>query len=202
MKKIILLPLAFAFLLSACKKDDNNSTTNPNNTTTTTSTIKVGSKWTFKRTDYDDQTGTNVISTTNYTLTVIRDSTINNEKWMILQHSNGQYGLVKFATDGMYIMSSSGARLKYKKSAAVNDTWTDESDQTCKVVSTNQTVTVPKGTFNNAYYVESSDANSLENKIWYNETEYMLIDEEYDDSPTTPGTMILDYRDELVNVQY
>lgn len=203
-KNLLTASLAAMALLAACSKDDNNTSTTPSTNNPTTS-VKTGSVFTYNHIDYDSLTGTNVLSTTQYTLTMVRDSTISNEKWFIAERKDSkgsQYGLVKFGTDGMYTYGSAGAKMQMKFNASVNDTWVDASNQTCVVKSVNQSITVPKGSFTNAYYVESSDANSLENKMWYNNTEYLLRNEEYDESPTTPGTMILDYRDELVSIQY
>ncbi|MBN8671160.1 MAG: hypothetical protein J0L80_10775 [Chitinophagales bacterium] len=199
MKKYPQLIAAFTLLFSACKKDE---TTTPATTTPTTTGIKTGTVWTYKHTDYDGQTGTTVVSTSQYTLTIVRDSTINNEKWFIMEKKEGGnsvYDLIKFTADGVYNLKGTQTKMALKFKAAVNDSWEDRNDQTCKVISLNQSVTVQAGTFTNAYYMESNDANSLEDKIWYNEKETLLKHQEYDESPTQPGVMIVDYMDELVS---
>lgn len=201
-KQLIAYGTLMSLLLSACGKEETKNNTTP--TTPTTTTVKAGSVFTFQRTDYDSLAGTSVLSTTQYTLTMLRDSTLNGEKWLVVERKDSkgsQYGLMKFAADGMYNLGSGGAKMQLKFNAAVNDTWVDASSQTCVVKSLNQSLTVPKGSFTNATYMESSDANSLENKMWYNDTEYLLRNEEYDEKPGAPGTMILDYRDELVSIQ-
>lgn len=203
MRKYPQLIAAFVLLMTACKKDE---TTTPTTTPpTTTTSVKAGSVFTYKHSDYDNDFGTTLVATTQYTLTMLRDSTIGSDKWFVVERKdNGAltgYGLMRFTSGGVYNMTSGGAKMSLKLNAAVNDTWVDNSNQTCVIKSTNQSVTVPKGNFTDAYYMESSDANSLENKIWYNNNEYMLRNEEYDESPITPGTMILDYRDELVSIQ-
>lgn len=202
MKKAqLIIPIAFALFIAAC--DKKSTTSNP--TSTNTNTVKTGTIFTYNHADYDSVNGTTLLSTTQYTLTMVRDTTVNNEKWFVVERKDAagsQYGLLRFASDGVYNMTSSGAKMSLKLNAALNDTWVDNSNQTCVIKAVNQSVTVAKGSFTNAYYMESSDANSLENKVWYNNNEYMLRNEEYDESPTTPGTMILDYRDELVNIQY
>jgi hypothetical protein len=203
MKRILYVAsFGLVSMLIACNKT-NNTTTPSATTPTTTISVKVGSVFTYNHADYDSLYGTTLVSTVQFTLTMLRDSTISGEKWFVVERKQGtniQYGLMRFASDGVYSAGSAGMKMMMKLNAAVNDTWTDPSNQTCVVKSVNQSLTVPKGSFTNAYYIESSDANSLENKIWYNNTEYMLRNEEYDESPVTPGTMILDYRDELVSI--
>lgn len=200
MKKLLLTTsLATSVLFTACKKEETTTPTTP----ATTTTVKAGSVFTYQHVDYDDAAGTNIISTTQFTITMLRDTTVSGEKWFVVERKSGasiEYGLMKFASDGVYTFGSSGGKMNMKFNAAVNDTWVDASNQTCVVKSLNQSITVPKGSFTNATYVESSDANSLENKTWYNDKEYLLRNEEYDESPTVPGTMILDYRDELVSI--
>jgi|GEM_PF-2707205 len=202
MKNYPQLIAAAMLLMTACKKDE---TTTPTTTTPTTTSVKAGSVFTYKHADYDSEYGTTLVSTTQYTLTMLRDSTIGSDKWFVVERKdNGTltgYGLMRFTSDGVYNMTSGGAKMSLKLNAALNDTWVDNSNQTCVIKSINQSVTVPKGNYTDAYYMESSDVNSLENKIWYNNNDYMLRNEEYDESPHVPGTMILDYRDELVSIQ-
>ena len=201
MKKLLFTIAAFSVLAVSCDKEDDLTPTTP---TTPATNVKAGSKFTYQRTDYDNQTGTTVVSTTQYTLTMLRDSTINNEKWFIAERKEAagtQYGLLKFAADGMYNFRNGSGKMDFKFNAAANDTWTNSNDESVVVKSINQSVTVPAGSYTNAIHIETSDANSMENKIWYNDKEYLLKQEEYDESPTQAGVMILDYKDELVSIQ-
>ena len=192
-KQIALAALVVAAILSGCNKDNN---TNPTPNTPTTN-IKVGTSWTFTMTDYDDSTGTQVVSTDDFTLTVVKDSTINNEKWFV---ATGPVNIIfRVGADGIYAIDSNINEMKYKF-GNVNDSYTvhhsDGTTGTNKIVATAEQVTVPAGTFT-AYKIESSDANSMEGYTWYSKDQFLIKQEEYDESPTNPGQMILDYKTEL-----
>jgi hypothetical protein len=200
MKKHVLILLLCSVSFVACNNDDDE---NPTPTPTPTTGVKAGSKFTYTRTDYDE-TGTNVKGSADYTLTMLRDTTLSDGKWLVVERKDPtttQYGLIKFASDGMYVYRDGAAKRDYKFNTAVNDTWTNSNSETVLVKSINQSVTTPSGTYTNATYIETSDANSMENKIWYNDKEYMLRSEEYDEHPTQAGQMVIDYRDELKSVQ-
>ncbi|WP_276131824.1 hypothetical protein [Polluticoccus soli] len=201
MKKQVLTLLLGSLVFVACNNDDDD---NPTPTPTPTTGVKAGSKFTYTRTDYDSLTGTQVIATYDYTLTMLRDSTLSDGKWLFAEMkypNKTQYGFLKFTSDGVYVFKGGKAVMDYKFSAAVNDKWTNSNDESVVVKSLNQSVTTPAGSFTNATHIETSDANSMENKVWYNDKEFLLKSEEYDDHPTQVGQMIIDYRDELKSVQ-
>lgn len=97
MKKAqLIIPIAFALFIAAC--DKKSTTSNP--TSTNTNTVKTGTVFTYNHADYDSVNGTTLLSTTQYTLTMVRDTTVNNEKWFVVERKDAagsQYGLLRFA---------------------------------------------------------------------------------------------------------
>lgn len=190
MKKLFLF-LSLPLLVLSCKKDDPQPANNTN--------IKTGSTWVYKYTDYDESGA--VVSTSNITQTVSGTQTIGGNEYWVLSGA-GTPSLVRKGTNGYYKYENGTDQLIFKLPASMNDTWRftysnavgDYSDFTVKAV--NENVTVPMGIIA-TYYVEGNDSNSLEDKIWYDETHTMVKQLEYDQAAS--GNNYVDYSVELVS---
>ncbi|MBC7534177.1 MAG: hypothetical protein H7258_00610 [Ferruginibacter sp.] len=191
MKKNILFLFVILFAIS-CKKDDPSPAT-------TTGDFKIGTAWVYKYTQFDE-TGT-VLSSNNVTLTITSQETLLGETWWVAT-GGGAPSHIRKAADGYHTITNGISQLNFKVPAALNDTWRttyssaagDYSD--FKVMAVNQNVTVPMGTIS-CYYAEGNDSNSLEDKIWYNDANMLVKQQEYDESST--GTMFVGFSLELVS---
>lgn len=191
MKKSLFL-LTMIVSLFSCKKSDD--PVNPG-----TGNLKIGSNWVYKYTDLDE-TGS-VVSTTNVTLTITSQQTLLGETWWVATGA-GSPSYIRKAADGYYTITNNVSQLHFKVPAAVNDTWRvtysgaagDYSD--FKVMAVAQNVIVPMGTIP-CYYIEGNDSNSLEDKIWYNDANMVVKQEEYDQTAT--GALYIDFTLELVS---
>ncbi|MBL0355523.1 MAG: hypothetical protein IPP72_00925 [Chitinophagaceae bacterium] len=191
MKKNLLL-LAIIFCAFSCKKD--NTTPTP-----ATGDLKIGTKWVYKYTSFD-AAGT-VLSSDNISLTITSQQTVAGETWWVATGS-GTPAFIRKTTIGYYTVQNSVSQLQFKVPAAVNDTWRvtysnsagDYGDY--KVLTLNQNVTVPMGTIA-CYYAEATDSNSLEDKVWYNNANMLVKQEQYDDNGS--GTMFKAFSLELVS---
>ena len=114
----------------------------------------------------------------------------------------GSPSYIRKTADGYYTIRNDISQLDFKVPAVVNDTWRktysntagDYSDFT--VISVAQNVTVPIGTIS-CYYAEGRDSNSLEDKVWYNDANMLVKQEEYDQAAS--GAMYVDFSLELVS---
>ncbi len=191
MKKNLLL-LCIIFSALSCKKDT--ATPAP-----ATGDLKTGTAWVYKYTTYN-AAGT-VLSTGNVTLTITSQQTLLGESWWVATGA-GTPSYIRKNTEGYFTIRNSVSQLDFKVPAAVNDTWRktysaaagDYSD--FKVLAVNQNVTVPMGTIA-CYYAEGNDSNSLEDKIWYNDANMLVKQEEFDDNGS--GVMFKDFSLELVS---
>lgn len=190
MKKNLLL-LFIVFAGFSCKKD----VAAP----VAAGDFKSGTAWVYKYTNYD-ATGT-VLTTGSITLTITGQQTVGGETFWVATGA-GSPSLIRKGTSGYYTIQNSISQLQFKTPAAVNDTWRvtysssagDYSDYT--ILGINQNVTVPKGTIP-CFYAEGHDSNSLEDKVWYNDANMLVKQEEYDDNGS--GVMFKDFSLELVN---
>lgn len=190
----LLMLLVTSVILSGCDKEE----TTPTNPSTS---IKVGSKWVYKYTQFSNS-GT-VTGTTNVQLVVTAEQTINGERWWVLtQTGTSTPVIIRKAATGWFTFKNNTSQLQFKVPGVLNDAWRvtysssagDYSDFSIKSVS--QSLTVPGGTFN-VYYAEGYDSNSLENKIWYDETHSLIKEQEFDEGPG--GIMYIDHQLELVS---
>lgn len=192
MKKNLLL-MAIVLCAFSCKKNDA-STPTP-----ASGDLKTGTAWVYKYTNYD-AAGT-VLSTGNITLTITGQQTIAGETWWVATGA-GSPSLIRKTALGYYTIQNSVSQLQFKVPAVLNDTWRvtysnaagDYGDY--KVLALNQNITVPMGTIA-CYYAEATDSNSLEDKVWYNDVNMLVKQEEYDDNGS--GTMFKDFSLELVS---
>lgn len=191
MKKNLLL-LSIIFCAFSCKKD--NKTPAP-----ATGDFKTGTAWVYKYTNYDASGA--VLSTGNVTLTITGQQTVAGETWWVATGA-GTPSLIRKTDVGYYTIKNNVSQLQFKVPAALNDTWRvtysnsagDYSD--FKVLALAQNVTVPMGTIA-CYYAEGNDSNSLEDKVWYNDANMLVKQEEFDDNGS--GTIFRDFSLELVS---
>ncbi|MES2850294.1 MAG: hypothetical protein V4685_14645 [Bacteroidota bacterium] len=191
MKKNLLL-LAVIFSAFSCKKDE--ATATPS-----TGDFKTGTTWVYKYTTYN-ASGT-VLSSANMTLTITGQQTIGGETWWVAT-SAGAPSFIRKTSAGYFTIQNAVSQLQFKVPATINDTWRvtysssagDYGDY--QVLALSQNVTVPMGTIA-CYYAEAHDSNSLEDKVWYNDANMLVKQEEYDDDGT--GTMFKDFSLELVS---
>lgn len=191
MKKNLLL-LTVILAAFSCKKDD--TTPAP-----AAGDFKTGTTWVYKYTSYD-VTGA-IISSANMTLTITGQQTIGGQAWWVASNTGAPVFIRKTST-GYHTIQNNVSQLQFKVPAAINDTWRvtyssaagDYGDY--KVLALAQNVTVPMGTLT-CYYAEATDSNSLEDKVWYNDDNMLVKQEQYDDDGT--GNMYKDFSLELVS---
>ena len=142
MKNYFIFVIMFLLSLSAisCKKDNNpinNTDINPNKIFP----LSVGNQWIVQVTNYDT-TGA-VHYTQIDTITILRDTTIQSEKWFI------GYGIMTNRNDGLYdyqASTSSVISLRYKFPTTVNSNYLYRGSQT-KVISISDSITVQAGNY-------------------------------------------------------
>jgi len=155
MKTLCTCLLISLFILS-CKKDDNPTAATP--AATQILPLKAGNQWTFKVTNYN-QAGV-VTSIGTMIITVLRDSIISGETWSVLSSTSGtNLAVYTNRTDGLYAMSSGTPYLLAKYPGSVNDTYTGIQSSK-KIMSTNISITVPKGTYSCYQYQTTSSVIS------------------------------------------
>ncbi len=190
MKKT-MLAVAIAISLFSCKKDTKEPTTNDGK-------FKVGTKWVYKYTDYDESGA--IVRTANITASITGQQKLGGVDFWVLTSASG-VSYIRKAADGFYNFENNAVQLHYKTPAAVNDTWhfsysNDAGDYgNYKVLAVNENVTVPMGTIA-CYYAEAHDSNSLEDKVWYNDDYSMVKQLEYDQNG---ATLYVNFMVELVS---
>jgi hypothetical protein len=191
MKKILLLA-AIAIAFFSCKKNEDSPVPSADD-------FRTGTAWVYKYTNYD--AAGSIISSANMTLTITGQQTIAGETWWVATSAGAPTFIRKTGT-GYHTIQNSISQLQFKVPAVVNDTWRvtysssagDYGDY--KILALNENITVPMGTIP-CYFAEAYDSNSLEDKVWYNDANILVKQEQYDDDGT--GTMYKDFSLELVS---
>jgi len=129
--------IIFALALSGCKDDESPTSVQPRPDVIVP--LTVNNQWTYRRTFFDS-TGT-VTSVDTFMNYVRRDTIIQGETWA----STSYWGSCRNNSDGYWFYYLQPV-LQYKYPAAAGDFFMLQQD-TVRVVSTNQQVTVPFGTF-------------------------------------------------------
>jgi hypothetical protein len=141
MKQYLILSFVFFVMLNltSCKK--NNPIESTNNPTTQIFPLVVGNEWIIQVTNYD--TNGTIFSQVMDTIKILRDTTIQTEKWFI------GFGIKTNRSDGLYDFqagTSTEASLIYKYPATVNFGYTYRNTPTT-VVGISDTVSVFAGNY-------------------------------------------------------
>ena len=149
-----VLLLAVLWISSCSKKDSNPVTTN---NSTTIFALVIGNQWIYQNYTYDSASGTLILAARD-TAKITRDTLIQGEKWFT--SGNGSYSANR--SDGNWEYDTiSGMQLNFKYPAQVNDSYKviifdsgghGSDTEKVKVLSINQSVTVPAGTFSCVTY--------------------------------------------------
>jgi len=144
MERFILLILAiFSLVLISCDKSPND----PNDDGSVIYPLEYGHSWQYL-TQYE---GISTFET--HINKVVKDTTINYEKWTVLSYDDSVFSYVKNRADGLYFNTknkSTGiwtSTIYYKYKATVGETYTNQNDVKIDVISTNDSITVPAGKF-------------------------------------------------------
>jgi hypothetical protein len=142
---LIVLSLIVA-VLTGCKKDDN-----PVNTDTVTGALmplKIGNFWVFETTYYDTSGSIMGVDTTGFM--VVRDTTINNEKWYFIGFDSTAKEMISNRSNGLwYARLASGTDsaiapyLYAKYPASVNYSWLLSDSSKVKVMSIDTSLALP-----------------------------------------------------------
>jgi len=158
---IVFVILALALVSNqACDKKGVSGPEQPAQPSSMIFPLAVGNWWVIHTTNYDT-TGA-VYSTRQDTIRILRDTTINNERWFI------GYGILTNRVDGLYDYqpgSVSPASLELKYPVSVPNDWVYRGIP-MKILAVNDTLTVPAGTFVCHYYRSGYDG------ITYNDEFY------------------------------
>ena len=142
----------------SCKKNSN-PTDNMNINATQIFPLSIGNQWIIQVTNYD--TSGNVVYSKNDTIKILRDTTIQSEKWFI------GYGIITNRDDGLYdyqVGSSNEIVLKYKFPSSISSVYTYRGTP-IRVLSITDSVSVQAGTFICYRYREGVDNISYND--WY-----------------------------------
>jgi hypothetical protein len=138
-----LLCMAFLIIFASIDcKNNSNPIDNSNNSTSQIIPLNVGNQWMRQITNYDT-TGNMYYSKVD-TIQVLRDTTIQSEKWWFLGA-----GIFTNRSDGFYDYESSSPNeisLLFKYPTSTNNTYTYRGTP-MKVMSIGDSVSVPAGTF-------------------------------------------------------
>jgi hypothetical protein len=144
MKRFILLTVViFSLVLISCDKSPND----PNDDGTVIYPLENGFHWEYT-TQYEGAS----LTETHFNK-VVKDTTINKEKWTVLSYDDTIFWYVKNKADGLYFDKKNKttgtwtSALYYKYKATVGETYTNSDNVKIDVVSINDTITVPDGIF-------------------------------------------------------
>ena len=147
-KKIIpiLIILTTSPFFETCKKDDNPISSGAS---VDLLPFKIGNQWAFEVTTFDS-TG-KIQFTAADTIAVLSDTVIQGAQWFITNN-----GIYRSASDGVWVWRGLPLYV-YKYPVATGDTFHTTS-ATVKVISTNEQLTVPKGTLTCYHYQQTNTA--------------------------------------------
>jgi hypothetical protein len=144
MKKYVFLMVAiFSFVLVSC----DNSPNDPDDDGSVIYRLEYGSNWEYN-TQYEGAARIEA-----HFNNVVKDTTINNEKWTVLSYDDSVFSYVKNKADGLYFNTKNkttgiwSSALYYKYKATVGETYTNSDNVKIDVVSINDTISVPAGIF-------------------------------------------------------
>ena len=123
--------------------------------------LKIGNTWTYRETNFNPNGS--VSSVTQYGLIVTKDTIAQNERWF--QFSSGSWG--RNSQDGLLLNmfhSWDDIVLAYKYTATVGDMCEALDYVTTKVISTNDVISVPKGSFS-CYKYQSNRTDFPDNRL-------------------------------------
>jgi hypothetical protein len=146
-----ILLLVALFVHTGCKKDENPVSEGGTNPTVLTP-LKIGNQWTYAHVSLDSLG--NVQHSDTSTLRIVRDTSIQNEKWYFIGRDSTAKELLTNRSDGLWYMRlnpsgtiSQAAVLFAKYPANVNDTWLGPDSTTAKLFARDVSVSVPQGTY-------------------------------------------------------
>ena len=145
MRILLLLLVAVSFMIAGCSSSNEPSVME-------LFPLKVGNTWTFNFTDEDNVT-TEVVNTVKNEITILQ-----NEKWFVLDYDNELQSVCKNKSDGFWFADYNTEskiytpELVYKYPASTGNQYETNSGIKVKVVSINEKITVPFGTFDCYHY--------------------------------------------------
>jgi hypothetical protein len=192
---VLLLLLSFLlFLGSDCNTDDAPSAPG---TGDVIMPLKAGTSWTYRGQNID--TLGNVTHTDTVTFAVIGDTTINSEKWyminggeMLANRSTGLWYALA-GPDGWYV--SPGLMAKYPGKAG--DAWIGPDSLSSAITAVNVSTVVPHGTYSCYHYTYSS-SGQLDAARYFSVNKGLIMDEFY--SKTASGRTYVAQRRSLMGL--
>ncbi len=148
MKKIVIITVAFIFILLGCKKEDTDPSVGSMTSVSPIQIVphKIGNSWNLRTINFAGN------DTTYFTNSILKDTLVGLEIWYVEQFGNAASSVpTKNMNDGLYFYHSSIhlGELAYKYPAQVNEGYySSYYNDSIIVLSINSTVTVPAGTFN------------------------------------------------------
>ena len=135
-------------LLAGCKNSDKSSTEpiiDPN-TTSVIVPIALGNKWIRSGTVYD--TSGSILSTFTDSISVSRDTTIENSKWFVLQMQGLEYMVANYEKGLYWLYGANSKGIWYQYPAALKDSFIVFGNTSyVRVLSVDTVIIVPAGTF-------------------------------------------------------
>jgi hypothetical protein len=152
MRSKILLVFQFIvvlLLIDGCKKDDNPVDQGGTPQATVLMPLKIGNQWTYRVISYDTSGTVQHVDTS--TFKIVRDTTIQSEKWYFIGQDSTAYELLTNRSDGVWYMrvriAPLAAVLFAKYPANVNDTWLGPDSSIAMLWAKDINVSVPQGTY-------------------------------------------------------
>jgi hypothetical protein len=178
---------ALSFIFSSCNPNSDDVDNPPASGTDP----KANSIWVYKVTQYNEA-GT-ATGSSNMTLKGV-EVTVNGSTWLNLVEQTSMQPVIALQkkSDGWWYLPYPGTAtsLWFKYPSAINDTYPYVYG-TCTVKNTNESVTVPAGTYNGTYMVEGRDANSLEDEFWFTTSGAVMVKfNTYDERAAGPASNV------------
>ena len=171
--KTIIAACILSLLFVACSKDDNPNEPKGNQLEKNFPFLKVGNSWTMQ----DYVVNWDGIDTNTFTITLNQkvDTIINSTKYSLYYAADDEYAHPVFIVDDSTVGVDNMIPM-FWKNYTVGQSWDIQSDDQYdinrrEVVSVNETITVPAGTFNNVikiihFHYDSDNDNGYED-IWW-----------------------------------
>ncbi len=198
---LIYLSIIVLLMIDGCKKNDNPVDNGGAVQATELMPLKIGNQWTYRNISYDTSGNVQHIDTSMFK--IVRDTTIQSEKWYFIGRDSTAIELLTNRSDGLWYMRVSiapqAAILFAKYPANVNDTWLCADSSTAKLSAKDVNVSVPKGTYACFQYTYADKNTQFVSMVRYFPVGVGFVRDEFY-SKTNSGQSYINTRRELLGL--